>query len=91
MSEDEPNRTGPFKVEIQRTSDGVIRTYDMGENCQWSRFWFEDGNGACDCNRGDFFAEAGGEPEVEDRPCGSSAYKILRYIFPDGTELPGDG
>lgn len=88
--DDEPETLQPpYKIEIRRVSDGVVRVYDMKEG-QWSRFWFEDGNGACDCSRSDFFNEAGGEPIVDDPPCGNDAYVILRYIFPDGTILPGD-
>jgi len=90
----EPDAAGrlypSYDVVLRRASDGVERTYHM--KTEWhetSSFWWEDGNGACDCNRGDDFARAGGEPEIEDRPCGHEAYLVVRFIFPDGTTLDG--
>lgn len=79
-----------YDVVIQRADDGLKRTYHM--KTQWhasSLFWWEDGNGACDCNRGDDFARAGGEPDGGERPCGHQKYLVIRFIFPDGTTLDG--
>lgn len=84
----EPDQERPYAVVIRRNRDGVVRKVQTGGF--WSRFWFEDGNGACDCNRGKMFAEAGGE-EDPNEDCGDDAYTILKYLFSDGSELHGDG
>jgi hypothetical protein len=80
-----------YDVVIRRASDGVERTYRM-DNCPCPEdaddFWWTEGNGACDCNRGDFFARAGGE-EDPDTPCGDSAYFVMKFIRADGTEIEG--
>jgi len=38
-------------------------------------YLWEEGNYACDCNRGDFFARAGGESDPH-QPCGDFAYEV---------------
>ena len=50
-----------------------------------SRFIWEEGNFSCDCNRGIFFYG-----NQEDYPCHSwvgQRFTILKFVFPDGTEL----
>lgn len=80
-----------YDVVIRRELDGVERTYRM--KCEWNPnlFWWTrgEGNGGCDCNRGDFFDRAGGEDEDDDRPCDHAAYSVLRFILPDGTVVQG--
>jgi hypothetical protein len=46
---------------------------------------WEEGNFSCDCNRGIFFYG-----NQEDYPCHSwvgQRFTILKFVFPDGTEL----
>lgn len=41
------------------------------------RFWWEEGNGSCDCNRKLFFGYAQGiEFSDEETPCTQYAYKV---------------
>lgn len=67
---------------IRRNEDGVTRRYPI----EWepstdgdegvSEYMWGEGNYACDCNRAMFFAEAGGEDEPEDAPCGEDAFSV---------------
>jgi hypothetical protein len=41
-----------------------------------SDFLWSEGNFACDCNRGNFFAEAAGEEDPPDHKCGSELYEV---------------
>lgn len=83
-----------YVVVIRRASDGLERRCEMAHG--WhsaSAFWWEDGNMACDCNRGDAFDRAGGETDAaivaKLRPCSSEAFLVVRFEFPDGTSVPG--
>ena len=87
-----------YDVVIRRRRDGVERVYRM--NAPWRQhqpdddedvnlFWWDEGNGACDCNRGDFFARAGGEPDQPEPACGNTEYLVLRFILPDGSVVKG--
>lgn len=83
-----------FDVVIRRASDGVERTYHI--DAEWREgvdednlFWWDEGNGACDCNRGNFFNRAGGDAVQEDEPCGDSRFLVMRFLLPDGREVPG--
>jgi hypothetical protein len=62
-------------IAIRRVSDGVVRVMKMRECRSSVVYGWSDGNYACDCNRGLFFARAVGEedPDVE---CGEVVYKI---------------
>jgi hypothetical protein len=40
-------------------------------------FWWTEGNGACDCNRGDFLARALGKPEP-NLSCSDTRIAIVR-------------
>lgn len=81
-----------YDVVIQRASDGDTRTYhdslDWGQG-SWS--WWTEGNQGCDCNRELSFRRAAGEQPGLDitLTCGDSAYRVLRFEFPDGTSIPG--
>jgi hypothetical protein len=52
-----------------------------------SDFWWEDGNGGCDCERARCFAAAAGEPDPNE-PCvipgQDYRYTVLRFELPDG-------
>ncbi len=78
-------------VDIRRNSDGEVRRYERGLEWRSDFFWLE-GNGACDCNRYQFFEEAGGRDDAyeDDAPCGDTAYSVLRAILEDGTIIPLD-
>ncbi len=76
-------------IEILRTADGALRAYD--EPGEWNLvrdFQWGDGNYACDCNRGLFFARAGGD-EREDVSCGMKAY-LVRITDDAGTVVYED-
>ena len=60
------------KLHIKRLSDGVIRPTSWPQD---SRFWWEEGNAGCDCNRAISF----GDP---DESCGESRFELVNE---DGT------
>ena len=68
-------------VEIRQNSTGTIREYASrellmdGEDTPCTYLWSE-GNYACDCNRGDFFAQANDEDKDYDGGCGDTAYSV---------------
>lgn len=75
----------PIRVFIRRNSDGVERHFD---DLTWhGDFIWSEGNFACDCNRGDFFAFAAGEDA--DRECGHGDFSV-RIETLDGVELYRD-
>lgn len=82
---------------IQRLSDGEIRRcpqtmdWDDGDDQGLGSdlFWWTEGNLGCDCNRGNFFARAAGEPDP-DVPCGESLYRVIEFELPDGRHIPCD-
>jgi hypothetical protein len=88
-----------YDVIIRRVSDGAERVYRMYD--QWPEpdeanpqdydpwFWWTDSNGACDCNRGNFFAVAGDESDDTEHDCGETAYLVVKAILPDGREISG--
>lgn len=83
---DDAVEVSPISVLILDTSTGEQRAFspDFG---WYGDFIWSDGNFACDCARGDFFAEAGGEPEGEaDAPCGDTRY-LVKITGPDGAVL----
>lgn len=86
----------PIHVLIKDTETGEQRTYvfdypkfdwtmdDWGDDGSETFMWSE-GNYGCDCNRGLFFAEAGGADDP-DAWCGHDRFYI-RITAPDGTVL----
>ena len=64
-----------LKVEIRRNSDGVIAT-DVWPDWNYNTFWFEEGNGACDCNRELFFSRASKEKEPDELECGDDRFSV---------------
>lgn len=79
-------------VRIRRNADGVQRVYktsDTQEAIDGGCFIWSDGNYACDCNRGRFFAESVGE-EDPDECCGDIRYSV-RIFDADGKEVYQDG
>lgn len=68
-----------ISVRIRHNGSGEERTLAMDIPWhEYSEFWWSEGNAACDCNRADWFAEAGAEPEPDqkDTPCGSSRFSV---------------
>ena len=63
-----------LKVEIRRNSDGTIAV-DVFKDCDFNTYWWEEGNGACDCNRELYFLTALGTP-AEDADCGAGRYSV---------------
>ncbi len=82
---------------IRRNSDGLVR--ECPQTTDWhdadadgagsDLFWWTDGNGGCDCNRANFFARAGGEPDP-DEVCGETNYRVIEFRLPDGRVVPCD-
>lgn len=78
------------KLMLRRRSDGMVVTHPdlwdwYGDRDEPAFIW-TDGNFACDCNRADFFAQAIGEPEDENAPCGHEAFQV-RLDGPNGELL----
>lgn len=67
-------------VHIRRNADGVERVYETDgilDGDALSTYIWEEGNFACDCNRYDFFQEAGGDDSVAaDARCGDDGYLV---------------
>lgn len=63
-----------LNLEIRRNADGVIAT-DVWPRWEHGTSCWEDGNFACDCNRGDFFNHAQGAAD-SDEACGSDRYSV---------------
>lgn len=90
----------PYTVRIRCNATGKVRTYSDEWLCEPTKydedwrtgleFHWTDGNGGCDCNRGRFFAIAGGEepPELDCWPEGR--FTVLDATFPDGEVIPID-
>ena len=71
-----------YKVVPRRNDNGVTRTH--ASDSPFSRYWWAEGNAACDCNRDIFWRQAGGETEFPDVPCSEGKYTVVSVIFPDG-------
>ena len=86
-----------YSVLIRDNMTGEERSIHM--DGEWSgASWWTDGNGACDCNRGSFFAEAGGLDtdalsDDEDEamfPCGHRRYVVPHATLADGVRIAID-
>lgn len=76
----------PYRVLLRKNETGEERWFDYDQ--EWgdaSDFLWTDGNYACDCNRADFFARAGGETPTDDSPCGDTRFAAICAELPDGT------
>jgi hypothetical protein len=88
-------------IVIERLSDGVLRKqvdvwnygWPVADTVKAARFWWLEGNGACDCNRELTFARAGGEPVPPELPCSHDRYRIswlefepILYALPQASE-----
>jgi hypothetical protein len=83
----------PILVHITDTRSGETRidknTGLWNEDGEFQDFIWSEGNYACDCNRGLFFANAVGDEEDDDHACGADRYKV-RICDELGTELYRD-
>lgn len=73
-----------YRVALQDTTTGETRWYDdptgyLGDEREFHWCW-DEGHFACDCNRGRFFARAGGEADP-DIPCGEGRYYLVDAVF----------
>lgn len=68
-----------YLAEITQVSTGVTRTYHA--TCDWcidsGGYLWSEGNYSCDCNRGIFFAYAGGEEPKWDSDCSEGKYRVV--------------
>lgn len=82
------------RILIRRVSDGVCVSFDDNIRASGdgvSCFWWEDGNGSCDCNRKLFFHRAvGQELDGDNTPCGDGGYQIAVYNPHSGRLLFSD-
>lgn len=72
-----------MKVHAVLRKDGVMRTFSSDidqDNIGGVIFNWTEGNYSCDCNRGDFYARAGGEPDP-DLPCGHSCIELVALFL----------
>ena len=80
-----PSRGAKFgagmKVEVRITQVKTGVAAMVSRPTEWdsldaARFWWEDGNGGCDCNRElEFLRATVGEPQ-HDPPCGEGRYTV---------------
>jgi hypothetical protein len=80
-----------YRVLIRNNETGEERLY--AETYPWhdaAQFLWTEGNYGCDCNRAIFFADAGGEGDI-DIDCGDSRFSALYAEFPNGTRIQLDG
>lgn len=67
-----------LKVEIRRNADGQT-SCAIEEDFPFSRFWWEEGNASCDCNRELFFLRDRGEETettIDEVRCGDGGYSV---------------
>lgn len=91
-------RSKRVTARLRRVSDGLERDYtftslneeDDGEMTLEGResYAWAEGNYSCDCNRALFFAQAGGEAEDDDRPCGDYERFELLSLTREGDAEP---
>ena len=72
-----------MKMFIKRVSDGEVRQTDW--EIGPSRYWWEEGNGSCDCNRAIAFGDI-----QDDPPCGETAYELVNEDGTPFTNWPED-
>lgn len=87
-----------YKVAIKNNATGEVRIHQ--EDADWEEnqntgyttaFWWQEGNGACDCNRAAFWlASDKGDEEVPhpvDLPCGDTRFSVLYAELPNGRRI----
>lgn len=65
-------------VVIRRKSDGVTRTCEVG--LFTSQWWWEEGNGRCDCNRRAAFEQSINPDYRDNGPCSRDEYEIVDFL-----------
>lgn len=89
------------QAHLRKVATGEVRVYEIARGADspdTALFWWTEGNGSCDCNRRDFFADAGGEPREDDDDddpcsfgrCGETEFELVRLTF-GGKEIPLEG
>jgi hypothetical protein len=85
-----------YKVAIRKNDTQETRMYEV-DFTDWENqygtndlFWWTEGNFGCDCNRGDSWHRAGGEPTEIEYPCGGDLFSALYAVLPDGSKIPID-
>lgn len=74
--EDEELPRIELKLEIKRNSDGLI-SIDIWNDWAYNDYWFEEGNGSCDCNRELFWLRAQGlMKDYTETECGDDRYSL---------------
>lgn len=77
-------------VPIRKNATGEVRLHESDvedQHAEGQVFWWEEGNGCCDCNRAIFFAREGDDDECE---CGDTKYSV-EYITIEGVRHDIDG
>lgn len=68
--------------EIRKIKDDYLCIFELGDDP--SLYWWEDGNGSCDCNRGREFYRSNG---IEADPkCGHESF-LIKIINPKTSEV----
>lgn len=80
-----------YYVVIRNNETGEVRIHKENVNTweEGSLWWWEEGNGSCDCNRFLYFMRSNNE-DMEHVPipdCGDRLFSILSIIFEDGTNI----
>lgn len=90
----EPRAEYPIAVHLLDTQTGERAVYqttqyaDMDyEGGVFNPFWWEEGNGSCDCNRELFFRRARDEDEPDEVTCGDRRFRIERILHGETGEL----
>ena len=84
------NTTGEERVFDEDYDWRDDERYGPGEDAML--FQWQENNYACDCNRGNFFRDAAGAPDITDSDdrCGSERYTVVWAERPDGTRIEVD-
>lgn len=92
--DDRDRRYGVCDVDvyIRRVSTGEVRVHkdrgmaDIDVPGEISTYIWRDGNYGCDCNRSDFWHDAGGTSDEDTAPCGCDLYRIDKIVRTDTGE-----
>jgi hypothetical protein len=64
-----------LKLEIRRNHDGAVTSL-VWPDWNFNIFWWENGNGSCDCNREDFFLQGQEDADDLESKCGHGRYAV---------------